>query len=184
MASKGKGRDSHHQALLYATGKLKTIKRSGWLKKIGIDEECESVADHSFRVALLGACLAEEYGLNSGKVARMCLVHDLAEAYTGDVMPEEKKSENEHRSNEDMIMLTILNSLPDSPRKRFQSDWKELVARVTPEAKLVWQVDKLEMGLQRMEYLKMGYDPQKLRQFDPSNLLSPKLQELLHSYKC
>ena len=181
-ASKRRGRDSH-QALLSASGKLKTIKRSGWLKKVGIDEECESVADHSFRVALLGACLAEEYGLDSGKVARMCLLHDLAEAYTGDVMPEEKKSENGHRSNEDRAMLTILDSLPDKTRKRFCSDWKELLARATSESKLVWQVDKLEMGLQRKEYFKMGYDPQKLKQFDPSHILSPKLRKLLRSYK-
>jgi len=131
----------------------------------------------------MGTCLAEEYGLDSGKVTRMCLIHDLAETYTGDVMPEEKKSEKEHRSNEDRIMMIILGSFPNKTRKRFYSDWKELLGGVTPEAKLSWQVDKLEMGLQRKEYLKMGYDPQKLKEFNPSNLLPPKLQKLLRNYK-
>ncbi len=45
-------------SLFRASGKLKTIKRAGWVKKAGI-ENAESVADHSFRTAVIGAFSAK-----------------------------------------------------------------------------------------------------------------------------
>ena len=175
-------RASRKNALISASAALKRIKRTGWQKKVGIIDDCESVADHSYRTALVGVYFAEEFGLDSGKVARMCLIHDLSEAFIGDLMPEEKTSNAEHRSNEDRVMQSILRSLPPRVKKRFLSDWNELIAEKTAEAKLTWQVDKLEMGLQRKEYVKMGYDTEKLKEFDPSRFLSGKIQRFLHRY--
>ena len=56
--------------VIKTAGKLKKQKRSGWVKKAGI-LNAESVADHSYRMALIGAILAEEQSLDPGKVIRM-----------------------------------------------------------------------------------------------------------------
>ena len=51
-------------------------------------ERAESVADHSWRTALMAMLLSgeEEYrDLDMDRVIRMCLIHDLGEAFTGDI---------------------------------------------------------------------------------------------------
>ena len=102
--------------LFRAAGNLKTVKRAGWVKKAGI-ENAESVADHSYRMAVIGAYLGEMLGLNSGKIAIMCLIHDLAESKIGDLTPGEKPSLKEHRKMEDRAMKEILSSIPKKARE-------------------------------------------------------------------
>jgi putative hydrolase of HD superfamily len=68
---------------------LKQLYRQGWLHK-GISlQNCETVAEHSFCVALLALILADEYSveLDTAKVIRMALIHDLGEIYAGDFTP-------------------------------------------------------------------------------------------------
>jgi putative hydrolase of HD superfamily len=168
-------------SLFRAAGKLKTTRRSGWSKKAGI-ENSESVADHSYRTALIGAYLGEVLGLNSGKMAVMCLIHDLAESKIGDLTPEEKTSEKEHRKIEDKVMKEILSTLPKRARKRFAKLWNELVENKSKEAKLVWQIDKLEMGLQMKDYAATGIDKSLLAEFDPSRYLSEELRDVFQNY--
>jgi 5'-deoxynucleotidase YfbR-like HD superfamily hydrolase len=64
-------------------GDLKMIPRTGWVQA-GIKEP-ESVADHSFRMTLLAMVLSDQMGLDTEKVVRMALIHDLAESRTGDL---------------------------------------------------------------------------------------------------
>ena len=48
----------------------------------------ESVADHSWRIALMAMLLTgeEEFkSMDMNKVIRMCLIHDLGETFTGDI---------------------------------------------------------------------------------------------------
>lgn len=168
-------------SLFKAAGKLKTIKRAGWVKKVGISN-AESVADHSYRTAIIGAYLGEVMGLNSGRIAVMCLIHDLAESTIGDLTPEEKSSEKEHRKSEDRAMKQILSPLPKKGRKRFSKLWKELLARKSKESKLVWQIDKLEMGLQMKDYVSSGVDKNLIGEFDPSNYLSKEIRSILQNY--
>ncbi len=168
-------------SLLRAAGKLKKTKRAGWVKKARI-VGAESVADHSFRMAILAAYLSVVKRLDQLKVIRMCLIHDLAESEIGDIVPEEKESERKHRELEDVTVRRILATLPSNQRKRFIKDWEELLSMKTREAKLVWQIDKLEMGLQMKEYLADGFDPKRLKNFDPSKKLTPDLRKLLAGY--
>ena len=44
----------------------------------------DSIASHSFRVAIIGLMLADLEKADSDKVVKMCLLHDLAEVRTGD----------------------------------------------------------------------------------------------------
>ena len=46
----------------------------------------ESVAEHSWRLALMAYLLRDEFpALDMDKVVRMCLIHDLGECFTGDI---------------------------------------------------------------------------------------------------
>ena len=186
MAGKVRAEDSF-SGLASAAGLLKRTRRSGWYRKGWVQEKnSESVADHSFRAALLGCALAEGMGLDSGKVARMCLLHDLAESEIGDLMPEEKESELQHRRTEDRVVRSILNPLPKKASERLLLDWKELLAKETPEARLSWHVDKLEMGLQALDYAQDINGESRRRQFlsefSPARELPVELQRILKSY--
>jgi putative hydrolase of HD superfamily len=64
-------------------GLLKKMQRTGWLL-IGA-ERGDTVAAHSFRVAVIAYCLAEMKGLNPEKVAVMGLIHDIPETRIGDI---------------------------------------------------------------------------------------------------
>ncbi|MGI0002847.1 MAG: HD domain-containing protein, partial [Nitrosopumilaceae archaeon] len=66
---------------------LKSIHRKGWAKKVGINEP-ESVADHTYSMALMSVVLAELQALDVQKVATMSLIHDLAESLVGDYTPD------------------------------------------------------------------------------------------------
>jgi putative hydrolase of HD superfamily len=68
---------------------LKQLYRQGWLHKGISPQNCETVAEHSFCVALLALILADEYSveLDTAKVIRMALIHDLGEIYAGDFTP-------------------------------------------------------------------------------------------------
>ena len=172
---------SNANSLFRASGNLKTIKRAGWVKKAGI-ENAESVADHSFRMAVIGAYLGEMTGLNAGKIVMMCLIHDLAESKIGDLTPAEKPSLKEHRKMEDRAVKEILSSLPKKARKRFSKYWIELLESKSKESKLVWKIDKLEMGLQMKDYAALGIDKKLLAEFDPSEHLTKELKTVFQDY--
>lgn len=151
--------------LVKAAGALKLVKRTGWLKKVGITSDRESAADHSFRMAVMGLEQGLELGLDSSKIVRMCLIHDLAESAIGDRLPEEKYSQSWHRNEEDKVMHELFANLTGHASKILLNDWLELLESKTAEAKLVWKIDKMEMALQARDYETMGYDREKLAEF-------------------
>ncbi|MDT0459978.1 HD domain-containing protein [Streptomyces sp. DSM 41527] len=68
---------------LLEMGTLKRAKRSGWW--IAGVKDPESIAEHSFRVGIIGAVLAMMEGADPAKVALMCLFHDTQETRVGDI---------------------------------------------------------------------------------------------------
>ena len=65
----------------------------------------ESVAEHSWRITLMAMLLTgiDEYNdINMDRVIRMCLIHDLGEAFTGDI-PTFLKSEANEADEEDIF---------------------------------------------------------------------------------
>ena len=67
---------------VYEIGQLKRVKRSGWWMA-GISNP-ESIAEHSFRTAILGYVLASLEDIDPMKTAMICLFHDTAEARIND----------------------------------------------------------------------------------------------------
>lgn len=143
--------------------KLKWIERRGWVTKVKVGEP-ESVADHSYLTALMCMVIAEQKGLNSKKVMKMALLHDLAESITGDYMPDDL-SKNIKTGKEAEAMKNILNKLPTKMCSSYSKLWKEYRSMSSREAVLVHEIDKLEMALQANDYRKKGYDLELLEQF-------------------
>jgi len=147
-----------------AAGKLKKLSRTGWLE-CGVPDS-ESVADHSFRVALISLLLADLNGLDALRAVRMALLHDLAEAETGDLTPIQKSTDPwGFKHAEDAAMERLLEKLPRGIQGTFRSAWREFSGTLTDEARLVRDADKLEMVIQASEYQKEGGDENRFMRF-------------------
>jgi len=132
--------------------RLKQLYRQGWLNNGVPHKKCESVADHSMGVALLAMLLADSYfpELDSTKIIRMALLHDFGEIYAGDITPDENVSLAEKHTRESESIHKVLETLDTS--ERYLELWEEFEAGQSPEAKLVKEIDRLEMGLQAHFY--------------------------------
>lgn len=147
-------------------GKLKRIKRKGWLTVASI-ENSESVADHTFRTAILAMCISDLKRLDMDKLVRMALLHDVHEALIGDYdhCDKEQMGESELRNVEDKAIKRVFSALPESLREKYIRLSLEFQRQETAEAKLVKQIDLLEMLIQAAEYEEEGYDREKLQTF-------------------
>ena len=158
---------------------LKKLPRSGWKIKLGLDDS-ESVAEHSYMMSVMSMVLADMKSLNSEKVIKMSILHDWAESKIGDFMPDEigydKKSELENYA-----MTEILGLLPQKIQSDYQDMWNEFLVRDTPEARLVHELDKLEMALQAKIY-EADIDPEKVKPFIISaveQIMDPDVKKIL-----
>ena len=60
----------------------------------------ESVAEHSWRLILLAYFVSDEFkDIDLVKLMKMCLIHDLGEAFTGDIPSFLKNDDDEEREN-------------------------------------------------------------------------------------
>ena len=110
----------------------------------------ESVAEHSWRLALMALLLREEFSsLDMDRVVAMCLVHDLGECFTGDI-PAFLKTDRD-RDTEDSLLSNWIASLPAEISSSLSSLLEEMEAQHTAEAKLYRALDKLEAVIQHNE---------------------------------
>ena len=110
----------------------------------------ESVAEHSWRIALMAYLLRGEFpDLDMDKVTAMCLIHDLGECFTGDI-PTFLKTKADERT-EDSLLDAWVASLPEPVRSDMRALYAEMNAQKTPEAKVYKSLDKLEAVIQHNE---------------------------------
>jgi len=160
------------------SGRLKRIPRSGWIN-VGIDSP-ESVADHTFRTAILCMIFSDLEGLDTLRMLQMALIHDLPEVITGDLTPSERTSIAKKR--EEDAMEKLLRLLPQKQRVKYENVWHEYEKCKTAEAKAVRQLEKLEMALQAKEYERAELAEESLERFFKSaekTIVSPAIKRLL-----
>jgi len=110
----------------------------------------ESVAEHSWRVALMAFFLKGEFPtLDMDRVICMCLIHDLGECFTGDI-PTFLKTESD-RETEGDLLLRWVRSLPEPVRSDMTALYAEMDAQETAESKVCKALDKLEAVIQHNE---------------------------------
>lgn len=134
--------------ILTAAGALKRLPRAGWVR-VGLPDP-ESVADHSFRLAILAVLFGPRLGLNTEKLLRIALLHDLAEAQVGDLTPVDQVTAEEKRTREMLAFAAIVAELPEG--EGLLDLWREYEDGASAEARIAQQLDKLEMALQALEY--------------------------------
>ncbi|MDA3790491.1 MAG: HD domain-containing protein [Desulfobacula sp.] len=135
--------------LLFEVRILKDIARSGYAF---LGSGKESVAEHSFMTAFICFAMARiERDINSEKLVTMALVHDIAEARTGDFNYVEKKYS---QTDEAKAISHLTRGLP------FGDDIKTLIDEFnsgeTKEAKLVKDADQISFILELKKQSDIG----------------------------
>lgn len=140
-------------AALVEFNQLKNLYRQGWLRRGIPREQCESVAEHIFGMTwmawlLMDAGLTEE--VDSERVLRMVLAHEVGEIYAGDMIPADGVEAGEKQRLERESALKVAGKLVGG--EEILALWEEFEAGQTPEARLVRQLDRLEMAFQASQY--------------------------------
>ena len=129
--------------ILAVGARLKENTRHCWIAP----DRKESVADHSWRLGLFAMLLADEpafAGVDMNKVTQMCLIHDLGEAFTGDIPAFEKT--NAQAGTEDDLLFAWVGRFPEPQRSRWLVLLEEMQALETPEAQVYKALDKADIG--------------------------------------
>lgn len=107
----------------------------------------ESVAEHSWMTTLMAFLLRDEFPeADMEKVISMCLIHDLGEAFTGDIPTFQKTTADEIR--EDDLLAHWIASLPESLSGELSALYEEIAQRQTLEARIFKALDGLEALIQ------------------------------------
>lgn len=153
-ATEGEPHPLHGVAtFLHEAGHLKNLPRSGWLL-LGIRPP-ESVAEHSFRVGMIGVVLAAIEGADPGRTAALCLMHDVHETRIGDV-PSVGRS-YVTTAKPEAVTSHQTSGMPDAVAKVLQELTREYEGAETVESRVAHDADKLETLMQALEYGAQGY---------------------------
>ena len=103
----------------------------------------ESVAEHCWMACLMAFLMKEDFPeVDMDKVIRMLIIHDLGEAFTGDIPVFDKTAADEEK--ETQLLHTWVRSLPKEKAEEMLALYQEMDARETAEAKLYKALDNLE----------------------------------------
>lgn len=141
---------------LRAAESLKYLTRTSWTS----DGQQETVAAHTWRLCLMALVLTPHFpGIDAGKLLRICLVHDLGEAISGDISAALQSSLPNKAGQERADLLQLVQPLPDGVQGEIMALWEEYEAAASPEAKLAKGLDKLETILQHNQgVMPAGFD--------------------------
>ena len=133
-------------------GKLKTLKRTGWVKS-GVALP-ESDSDHMHRAAMCAMLIPDEPGFDKFKCIKMALTHDVCECLAGDYTPFCGISKEEKSRLERQALIDVKASLGESHPLGHEllALWEEYEAGTSREAVYAKDIDKFEMIVQADEY--------------------------------
>jgi len=111
----------------------------------------ESTAEHTWRLCLMALLLGERLGADPLRLIGICLVHDLAEALTGDLPAPAARRAGVKQARERDALATLTDTLPTAMRHRILALWTEYEEQGSPEGRLAKGLDKLETILQHAQ---------------------------------
>jgi len=151
-------------------GALKNIKRTGWVRhNIPLPE---SDSDHMHRCAMCAllvtqppdprddyikpeTCMFHPEKVDSTRLLKMAVTHDLCESLAGDVTPFcDPSLVNSKEEREEQAMRSIQKVVGDPLGEELFELWREYEDQKTAEALLCKDIDKFEMVVQAYEYEK------------------------------
>jgi len=134
---------------------LKLLPRIGWLQR-GVAHP-ESIAEHTFGVATLALLIGDTVpGLNRGKLLAIALLHDMAETLLSDLPASARRLigvEAKHAA-ERRAVAELFAALPNC--EEYLALWDEYANASSPEARLVKELDRIEMLAQALDYQRAG----------------------------
>lgn len=157
--------------------KLNNVKRTGWVL-LNVKNP-ETIGEHILRVAIVSWLLGRKHHLNTKKIIKIALFHDLCEVYAGDVTPfsyylkipknkedrdsflkkwvrlplkEKKKRSHEKFKKEKNSLLRLIRFLPTETKRDIFSSWLSYEQRSAKVGNFVRQIDRIEVLLQSIEY--------------------------------
>ncbi|NJD98203.1 HD family hydrolase [Thermococcus sp. LS1] len=144
--------------LFFEAGNLKKLPRTGWLLR-GVSNP-ESIADHSYRVALITLFLADslrEKGIEIDveRALKIAILHDLAEARITDIPLTAQYYLDKEKAEKKAAMEMFIKAGPLA--KEYFRFWREYEEGLSLEGRLVKFADKLEMLIQALEYERAGF---------------------------
>lgn len=168
---------------LKTVGKSKRLLRSGFVREKVVGPE--SVAEHSFRTGVIAMVLSDKVGnnLNKDKLIKMALIHDIGEIITGDVVVQRGEVidltlRDSKEEQERIGIKEIFNQIQEG--EIYAEIFEEMIARKSPEAKIFWQFDKLDLAITALEY-----EEEQNKQLDEffldanTHMKEPLLKEIL-----
>ena len=124
----------------------------------------ESVAEHSWRITLMAYLVSDEFPeANLTKLLKMCLIHDLGEAFTGDIPTFDKTDSDE--AKEAAVLDQWVRELPQPFAEEMRTLYREMDERETLESRIYKALDNLEALIQHNEsdistWIPLEYDLQ------------------------
>ena len=166
---------------LAEAGMLKRIKRSGWWM-VGIPHE-ESVAEHSFRCAVIGYVLAKMEKADPYKVLLMTLFNDLPEARINDLHKVASRY-LDVRKAEKKVFPEQVGALDKDMSGELSGMREEYDGQQTQESIIARDADILECLIQAKEYKDLGFrNAKKFFKKAPDHLRTESAQKIWESTK-
>ncbi|KAI0988336.1 hypothetical protein GJ496_000328 [Pomphorhynchus laevis] len=156
-------------SFLLHVGQLKRTYRVGWLVTgLSKDLRVESIAEHSFRVAMMAMCFtssSEFKTLDRQRCVEMAMIHDLAESIIGDLCPFDDQQIIQRKPQLELeAMQRICGMLPDAKLAEYVMElFTEFEEKQTDEALAVKDCDLLDMIMQACEYELLGNQKSDLK---------------------
>jgi len=139
--------------LIYETGLLKLSKRTGWWL-CGVKDP-ESVAEHSFRTAIIAGLLAGMEGADPARATFLAVWHDSQETRVGDI-PHIGRRYLQAADNEDITAHQVAG-IPSAVADQLRSLVREYETGDSLEVQCAHDADKLECLFQAIEYRDSGH---------------------------